>query len=417
MIRKCFILVTLLVVFFWPKSVVSAASGVQDFYRTIETDSEGWIWNGFQLVENYEASRAWEHGTFEQGKTGIYRFKGTNLNILGYKGVVGGSIEVDIDGVKEIVSLNSSKDEYRAILYSNDNLNADWHTLTITSLENDKWHAIDAIQVNIDKDAYLQNYNLAQVGKIFSSVMHPTGGGNHDINVIRNEKIYDVGTSGCGPAQYDSYNGSGKNYFYVGFQFEEEIPFSKLVFQEGDTWFDGGWFAYGDIRVEVRSNDIWTTVMLKEDINYPNSNERQDFGISCEIYTFKFDTIVGDAIRLIGLSGGSSNFVSIAQIEVYSNKDALTLHGGYNYKDACVFEIETEDIPTDDDPTLPPIDDEPTKPEDKPTTPPVEDNPNHGEDEDSDGGCSGSVTMSLIALIPLASAIFMKQKINKKKEE
>ena len=90
------------------------------------------------------------------------------------------------------------------------------------------------------------------------------------------------------------------------------------------------------------------------------------------------------------------------------------------------IEVETEDIPTDDNPTQPPIVDDSTGPEDKPTTPsdddkpttpPVEDNPNHGEDEDSDGGCSGSVTMSLIALIPLASAIFMRQKINKKKEE
>lgn len=398
--KKLFILIILLGVLVLPKTLVNAAEGVQEFYRTIETDSEGWTWNGFELVENYEASKFWEHGTFEKGKTGVYRFKGTDLHIIGYKGIVGGSIEVDIDGKKEIVSLAGEKDEYQSVLYTNNELTFDWHTLTITSLEDGKWHAIDAIKVNIDKEAYFENYNLAQVGKIISSVMNPTGGGNHDINVIRNEKIYDVGTSGCGPSQYDSFNGSGKNYFFVGFQFDEEIPFSKLVFQEGDTWFDGGWFANGDIRVEVRQNGIWSTVVLKEDINYPNSNERKDFGVSCEIYTFTFDTMVGDAIRLIGLAGGSSNFVSIAQIEVYSNQDALTLHGGYDYRDACVFEIKTEEPPVDDTPTDNPSGDLPT------------DNPgeNPNENNSQDNGCGGSIVPSLIAIIPVVLVLFVKKR-------
>ena len=398
--KKLFILIILLGVLVLPKTLVNAAEGVQEFYRTIETDSEGWSWNGFELVENYEASRSWEHGTFEKGKTGVYRFKGTDLHIIGYKGIVGGSIEVDIDGKKEIVSLAGEKDEYQSILYTNNELTFDWHTLTITSLEDGKWHAIDAIKVNIDKEAYLKNYNLAQVGKIISSVMNPIGGGNHDINVIRNEKIYDVGTSGCGPSQYDSFNGSGKNYFFVGFQFDEEIPFSKLVFQEGDTWFDGGWFANGDIRVEVRQNGIWSTVVLKEDVNYPNSNERKDFGVSCEIYTFTFDTMVGDAIRLIGLAGGSSNFVSIAQIEVYSNQDALTLHGGYDYRDACAFEVKTEEPPVDDTPTDNPGDDLPT------------DNPggNSNENNNQDNGCGGSIVPSLIAISPVILVLFVKKR-------
>ena len=395
--KRIYIIITLLSVLFLLNIRVDAAEGVQEFHRIIETDSEGWSWNGFELVENYEASKSWEHATFEKGKTGVYRFKGTNLQIIGYKGIVGGSIEVDIDGKKEVVSLAGEKDEYKAMLYINNELSSDWHTLKITSLESGKWHAIDAIVVNIDKEAYLKNYNLAQVGKIISSVMNPTGGGNHDINVIRNEKIYDVGTSGCGPSQYDSFNGSGKNYFFVGFQFEEEIPFSKLVFQEGDTWFDGGWFANGDIRVEVRQNGIWSTVTLKEEVNYPNSNERKDFGVSCEIYTFNFDTIEGDAIRLIGLSGGSSNFVSIAQIEVYSDHDAPTLHNGYNYKDACKFEVKQEEPPIEDEPIENPGD-------------------SSNDKENQNSGCSGALTSSIIGIVPFAVVLYIKKRKAKEEE-
>ena len=48
--KKIFILAILLVIIFIPKTTVHASNGVQDFYRTIETDSEGWVWNGFHLV-------------------------------------------------------------------------------------------------------------------------------------------------------------------------------------------------------------------------------------------------------------------------------------------------------------------------------------------------------------------------------
>lgn len=394
-VNKLFLLILPLLFALFSNNGVSANAddGIQDFYRKIETDANGWVWDGFELFENTDASRCWEHGTFEANKTGTYRFKGNSLSIVGYKGVAGGSIEVDIDGETEEVSLEGIQDSYQNILYTSAELSDDWHTLTITSLEEGKWHCIDAIIVNINKEAYLQNYNLAQVGKIICSVMNPTGGGNKDINVIRNEKIYEVGTSGCGPAQYDSFNGSGKNYFYIGFEFEEEIPFSKFVFQEGDTWFDGGWFANGDIKVEVRQDGIWTPVELIEEVNYPKSNLRKDFGVSCEIFTFKFETIEGDAIRLIGLSGGSSNFVSIAQVEVYSNAEALTLHNGYNYKDACVFEIESEE------------------------NPPVGGDDNTNDSDNSEKGCGGTIIPSLIVIAPAALVLLIKKRKISKEEE
>ena len=62
--KKLFILIILLGVLVLPKTLVNAAEGVQEFYRTIETDSEGWSWNGFELVENYEAQLEVEEKEF-----------------------------------------------------------------------------------------------------------------------------------------------------------------------------------------------------------------------------------------------------------------------------------------------------------------------------------------------------------------
>ena len=316
----------------------TTGNGVK-YLKTIETDAEGWDWSGFTLVANEQASRTWETGTYEKGGVGTYRFKGDYLEIYGYKGPEGGDVEIKIDGFgMGDFSLKDQKDGYRKLIGSFD-MKYGWHTLKITSLTEGKWHSIDYIKVDIGKEVYTANYNLALIGNILCSVPNPTGGGNRDLNVIRNEKAYEVGISGVGPLQYDSFNGSGRGYFYMGYTYSEQITFSRLVFQEGETWVDGGWFADGDVKVQVQTTNGWKDVELIAPVNYPVSDLRADFGPNCEIYTFDFKPIEGKAIRIIGMSGGTSNFVSVAQIEVYSNYDALTLHGGYDYRNAVIFEV------------------------------------------------------------------------------
>ncbi len=312
---------------------------IQTYYRTVESDAEGWTWTGFGLIESDKASKSWEYGTYSAGGTGEYRFKGNSVQIISSLVPDGGRLGVKIDNVdKGEVSLYSEDEEHKAVVATFDGLDFGWHTIKITSLDEGKWHSVDAINVNVSKDVYVENYNLALIGNIICSVPNPTGGGNKDLNVIRNEKFYPVGTSGAGPAQYDSFNGSGRGYFYIGYEFKEEIPFSKLVFQEGDTWYDGGWFSDGDVKVQVRKNGTWKDVELQKPTGYPSSDNREDFGQSCEIYTFVFDTMTGDAIRLIGMTGGTSNFVSVSQIEVYSKSDAQTLEEGYDYRKATIYE-------------------------------------------------------------------------------
>ncbi len=319
-----------------------AEESAQQYLRTVETDAAGWTWNGFSPVENGNASRLWQHCTFDADSYGEYKFKGSAIELVGYVGPDGGKLNVEIDGEpQDQVSLASAAEKYGHTLGSYA-LDYGWHTIKITAAEDGKWHALDYVRVAMDKDAYLKNYNLALVGDIICSVMNPTGGGNKDLNVIRNEKIYPVGTTGTGPMQYDSFNGGGRGYFYMGYSFGEQLPFTKLVFQEGDTWTTGGWFADGDIKVQVRTLGGWTDVTLKKPIGYPVSDKREDFGESCEIYTFEFEPITGDAIRLIGMSGGKENFVSVSQIEVYADEKAATLSDGYDYRAATVYEIKAD---------------------------------------------------------------------------
>lgn len=323
---------------------VNAEETAQDYFRTVETDAQGWTWNGFSPVENGSASRLWQHCTYEAGAVGEYKFKGSAVELVGYRGPDGGRLQVEIDGVAQTeVSLNAASESYKQTLASYEVTGEGWHTVKITSAEEGKWHALDCVRIAMDRDAYLKNYNLALVGNIICSVENPTGGGNKDLNVIRNEKIYPVGTTGTGPMQYDSFNGGGRGMFYMGYSFKEHIPFSKLVFQEGDTWDSGGWFSDGDIKVQVRTINGWKDVELTSPVAYPVSDKREDFGDSCEIYTFEFETVTGDAIRLIGMNGGTDNFVSVSQIEVYSDADAVTLSQGYDYRTATVYEQKPTD--------------------------------------------------------------------------
>ncbi len=316
------------------------------YMRTVETDAEGWNFDGFSLVENAKASRIFEHGTFSADATAEYAFKGRYLEIVGYTGPVGGALDIEIDGVKkESISLFGDEDEYQKTLGTYD-LEDDWHTVKIISKEENKWHAVDCVKVLLDKAVYEQNYNLALVGDIICSVPNPTGGGSRDLNTVRNEKDYLLGTS-AGAMQYDSFHNSGREIFYMGYKYSDTMTFEKLVFQEGDAWNGGGWFANGDICVQVHTDFGWQTVTPLKPINYPMGDTLADFGESCERYVFEFAPVKGDAIRIYGVTGGEENFVSVAQIEVYGSAAAKTISDGYNYREATVYELKA--YPSDAD--------------------------------------------------------------------
>src|SRR5262249_62002596 len=84
-----------------------------------------------------------------------------------------------------------------------------------------------------------------------------------------------------------------------------------VVFQEGINFFDGGWFD--TLTVQVRQNGVWTNVAnLVSTPPYPPND-----AVNYETYTLTFDDTVGDGIRIDGAPGGSADFISVGELEVY----------------------------------------------------------------------------------------------------
>lgn len=154
--------------------------------------------------------------------------------------------------------------------------------------------------------------NIAAVMVPVCSVTAPTGTGNKNIYIINNE------ASGVNlNTQYDTYNGYlNAHKDYVGYLFTTSCEVDTVVFTEGMNFDNGGWFANGDITVQALINGTWTDMKTKVSPKYPVGNTQEDFGEDFEEYTFTFDPVICDGIRIIGTAGGSAGFVSVSELAV-----------------------------------------------------------------------------------------------------
>jgi hypothetical protein len=155
--------------------------------------------------------------------------------------------------------------------------------------------------------------NLASVGTPIVSVPAPIGGGNHNIAIIRDGVKPAAGSYNMA-AQYDTYHGSAPSTSeWVGYTFPSTYTFNRVVFQEGHNFFDGGWFD--TLTVQVRQSGTWVTVTgLGISPVYPGNN-----GVNFETFTLVFTPMLGDGVRIFGAPGGSADFFSIAELEVYAS--------------------------------------------------------------------------------------------------
>ncbi|MGF3055545.1 DUF4185 domain-containing protein [Microbacterium sp. YY-01] len=111
----------------------------------------------------------------------------------------------------------------------------------------------------------------------------------------------------------DSAFGPGSGEDVWGYEWASPRRMSRVVYVPGGQDSLGGWFAEGP-RVEARIDGQWHPVTgLTCEPAYPH-----DFtALEHDEYTFTFDTIVADGIRLIGEPGGPMRFTSIAELEVW----------------------------------------------------------------------------------------------------
>ncbi|CDC43054.1 beta-lactamase [Firmicutes bacterium CAG:449] len=305
--------------------------------KNVESDNEGIKFDGFTKIYSKDASRSITYGTYLKGSTLSYKFKSKIISIYGYKGIEGGNVSIYIDN-KAIgnYSCIDTSEKQSALICKIDNLTDDYHELKIKVSSENKWVAIDYLSVEIPLSVYQKYYNYALVGDIVTSRANPTGGGNKDLNTIRSEKIYPIGVGGFGSIQYDSFTKPGENVFYMGYTFNEIIPINKFIYQAGDTWATGGWFKNG-LKIEALIDDEWINVTPTNKNLYPISDKYDDF-IKNNIYYFYFENLLAKGIRIIGDAGGSDNFVSVSQLEVYCSKDAKSCAEGAMYTDEIHFE-------------------------------------------------------------------------------
>ena len=191
-------------------------------------------------------------------------------------------------------------------------------TCTITSTDGD---------VFTREETCVAGRNIASEGEAIVSHQPQGGGGNPDIGSIA-DGIRPVPGAGTNMDQFDTYHwGADASEQWIGYTFGEEHTFGMVVFQEGNHFTDGGWFA-GGLHIQVQRDGAWSDVDYTGDA-YPASSDREAFGESFETFYFYLNNETGTGIRLYGTPGGSSRFISCAELEVYEKDSGTQGEGAY----------------------------------------------------------------------------------------
>lgn len=155
--------------------------------------------------------------------------------------------------------------------------------------------------------------DLTALGAVTARVTQPRSSVEVDIERIRDGDRPPVGSADAA-RQYDSYDGfdaAGEDW--IGYVYAADHSFTRLVFQEGLHFWDGGWFD--SLTVHVRRDGLWTEVTgLSVSPAYPGEP-----GASFQTYVLSFDPVLGDGIRLHGAPGGFADFISVAELQVFGD--------------------------------------------------------------------------------------------------
>jgi len=166
-------------------------------------------------------------------------------------------------------------------------------------------------------------------GTPIALITNPSGNGNPNIEVIR-DNIFPPLNSSDPLQQYDTNTGGGaRPEDWIGYEFSQTHYFSKLIFQEGMHFANGGWFE--NPKVQVRSAGAWSDALYVSCVpSYPGNN-----GIHYESFALLFLGASGEAIRLIGPPRGSDNFISVGELRVIASpapsNSALRFDGVNDY--------------------------------------------------------------------------------------
>ncbi len=153
----------------------------------------------------------------------------------------------------------------------------------------------------------------AIIARVFELVPPlPQGGGNLDPEVIRDGDRPPLGSANS-QRQYDTFHsGDQGSLDWIGYALPAPRVLQRIVFQEGRHFFDGGWFQ--TLGVQVGNGVTWSNVSgLSITPLYGGSN-----GVSFETYQLDFAPVSATHVRIVGVPGGSSRFISVAELRLFA---------------------------------------------------------------------------------------------------
>ncbi len=124
-----------------------------------------------------------------------------------------------------------------------------------------------------------------------------------------NNGLYNDGNLGNSE---DDWNNElkGADSSWWGYTWPRQYNVGQVVYTTGKMYSDGGWFA-SNLRVQVRHANTWVDVAgTTSSPTYPY-NTSAGTNVS---YTFTFDPVSADGVRVIGTPGGSSTFTSVGEV-------------------------------------------------------------------------------------------------------
>jgi len=160
-------------------------------------------------------------------------------------------------------------------------------------------------------DASRLGPDITGSGTIIALDPAPIGGGNKNLEVIRDGVTPPVGSTDSA-LQYDSFhNDPQRAEDWIGYSFASSTTFVRVVFQDGKRFIDGGWFD--TLKLQVRQANVWVDV--------PGVSTSPTYGAMSSpnftTYQLDFAPISGDAIRIDGVPGGSMKFISVGELRVF----------------------------------------------------------------------------------------------------
>lgn len=146
------------------------------------------------------------------------------------------------------------------------------------------------------------------------SEKNPTGGGNRDISVIADGLIPQPGAAST--EQYDTFTGSSATSAWFALNFDHKVTVTDVLFTEGEHFNNGGWFRKTP-KIELLIDGQWKETETTFSPLYIEVNDMSAQGAPYETFTFTLTTpTVCEGVRVIGTPGGSSTFVSCAELDV-----------------------------------------------------------------------------------------------------